>query len=151
MRNFGKIIRRLEDDSYVMIREEMPYHVYPFHAWHAELWDEVNAYADARPEMVTEEGPWTPPVPTLEEAKIAKIAEINAGYDAAMTATLTMPAAKPTPTEIVLATLDFQSEDAEGLAYVRGLLAARRDEMLAAVDVATGCEDVAAIAVDYPV
>lgn len=87
------------------------------------------------------------PPSSLDEVKLAKIEEITVGYDTAMTATLTMPAAKPTPTQIALATLDFQSEDAEGLAYVRALLAARRDDLVAKVDAATECEAVAAIAV----
>lgn len=92
-----------------------------------------------------------PPVPTLEEARAAKIMEIGTGYDAAMTATLTMPAEKPSHVAITLAALDFQLEDAEGLAYVRALLAARRNELLAAVDAATGWDAVASIAVAYPV
>lgn len=148
--HYGEIIHRIHDDSYVITKDGLPYHV-PHEEDFLEEWAEVRAYAEAHPEMVTEEEPWTPPVPTLEDAKAAKIAEIAAGYDAAMTATLTMPAEKPSPAEIALATLDFQLEDAEGLAYVRGLLAACRDELLAAVDVATGCEDVDAIAVIYPV
>lgn len=147
---YENIIYRPYDNSYVIIKNGLPYHV-PNEGNYAQEWAEVHTYAEAHPEIVTEEEPWTPPVPTLEEAKAAKIAEITAGYNAAMTATLTMPAEKPSPAEIALATLDFQLEDAEGLAYVRVLLAARRDELLAAVDAATGCDAVAAIAVAYPV
>ena len=90
MQNFGKIIRRLEDDSYVIVKEDMPYHVYPYHARYAQLWDEINAYAEAHPEMVTEEEPYVPPVPTLKKAKAAKLTAINAAADkaiAALTAT----------------------------------------------------------------
>lgn len=147
---YENIIYRHFDNSYVIIKNGLPYHV-PNEGNYAQEWAEVHAYAEAHPDCVTVEEPWTPPVPTLKEAKTAKIAEISAGYDAAMTATLTMPADKPSPAEIALATLDFQLEDAEGLAYVRGLLAARRDELLAAVDAPTGCDAVAAIPVDYPV
>lgn len=89
--------------------------------------------------------------PALDKAQSEKKQEINIQYEAALTATLTMPAEKPSPAEIALATLDFQLEDAEGLAYVRALLAARRDELLAQVDAATTGENVTAIAVAYPV
>lgn len=149
--HYGEVIHRIHDDSYVIEKDGLPYHVYPYAAEFAEEWDAVFAYAEAHPEIVTEEEPWMPPVPTLEEAKTTKITEIVAGYDAAMTATLTMPADKPSPAEIALATLDFQLEDAEGLGYVRTLLAGRRDALLAAVDAATGYEDVNAITVAYPV
>ena len=147
---YENIIYRPYDNSYVIIKNGLPYHV-PNEGNYAQEWTEVREYAEAHPEVVTEEKPWTPPVPTLEEAKTAKITEIVTGYDAAMTATLTMPAEKPSPAEIALATLDFQLEDAEGLAYVRALLAARRDALLAAVDASTGCDAVAAIPVAYPV
>ena len=65
-----------------------PYHVYPYAAEFAEEWDAVFAYAEAHPECVTEEQPYTPPVPTLEEVKTAKLSEINAAADRAI-ATLT--------------------------------------------------------------
>lgn len=109
MQDFGEIIRRIEDDSYVILREKMPYHVYPYHVRYAELWDEVNAYAEAHPEMVTEEEPYVPPVPTLEEMKTDKLSEINAAADKAIS---TLTAAYP---DREIATFDKQ--EAEARAY----------------------------------
>ena len=150
MKEYGQIIHRSWDNSYVITKNGLPYHV-PNEGKYAEEWIEVRAYAEAHPEMVTEEEPWTPPVPTLEEAKAAKLVEIAAGYDAAMTATLTMPAEKPSPAEIALATLDFQLEDAEGLVYVRGLLAARHDELVQIAQDAQTVKELEALKIQYPV
>lgn len=86
--NYGQIIHRTADDSYVITKNGMPYHVYPYAAEFAEEWDAVFAYAETHPEMVTEEQPYVPPVPTLEEVKAAKLSEINAVADRAL-ATLT--------------------------------------------------------------
>ena len=50
------------------------------------------AYAEAHPECVTQEQPYVPPVPTLEEVKAAKLSEINAAADRAIgTLTVTYP------------------------------------------------------------
>jgi hypothetical protein len=67
MKDYKQIIHRIADDSYVITKNGMPYHVYPYAAAFAELWDEVFAYAEAHPECVTEEQPYVPPVPTTEE------------------------------------------------------------------------------------
>ena len=82
--NYGQIIHRVFDDSYVITKNDMPYHVYPYAAEFAEEWDAVFAYAEAHPERVTEEQPYVPPVPTLDEAKAAKLSEINAAADRAI-------------------------------------------------------------------
>lgn len=82
--NYGQIIHRTADDSYVITKNDMPYHVYPYAGEFAEEWDAVFAYAEAHPECVTEEQPYVPPVPTLEEVKAAKLAEINAAADRAI-------------------------------------------------------------------
>lgn len=94
MNNYGKVIRRIIDNSYV-IRDGM-YHVPNPNTdktispqdW-MELWKDVNAYADAHPECVTEEQPYTPPVPTTEELA----ASVRAERDRRITATdyLVMP------------------------------------------------------------
>lgn len=84
---YGHISYRPWDDSYVITKNNLPYHV-PNEGEYAEEWAEVRAYAEAHPECVTEEQPYIPPVPTLEEAKAAKLSEINAAADKAM-ATLT--------------------------------------------------------------
>lgn len=66
-KTYGQIIHRASDDSYVITKNDMPYHVYPYAAEFAEEWDAVFAYAEAHPECVTEEQPYTPPVPTIED------------------------------------------------------------------------------------
>lgn len=81
MIDFSQIIHRTFDDSYVITKNGMPYHVYPYSAEFAEEWDEAFAYAEAHPECVTEEKPY---VPTLEELKIAKKARIDAETSAAI-------------------------------------------------------------------
>ena len=81
MIDYSNIIHRVFDDSYVITKNGMPYHVYPYAAEFAEEWDEVFAYAEAHPECVTEEKPY---VPTLEELKAAKKARIDAETSAAI-------------------------------------------------------------------
>ena len=131
MQDFGEIIRRIEDDSYVILREKMPYHVYPYHVRYAELWDEVNAYAEAHPEMVTEEEPYVPPVPTLEEMKTDKLSEINAAADKAIS---TLTAAYP---DREIATFDKQ--EAEARAYTAAPATAQTP-LLSALAQARGIE-----------
>ena len=82
--DYGQIIYRTADDSYVITKDGMPYHVYPYAAEFAGEWDAVFAYAEAHPECVTEEEPYEPPVPTLEEMKAAKLSESNAAADRAI-------------------------------------------------------------------
>lgn len=77
MIDFSQIIHRTFDDSYVITKNGMPYHVYPYSAEFAEEWDEAFAYAEAHPECVTEEKPYTPPVPTTEELAASVRAERN--------------------------------------------------------------------------
>lgn len=81
--DYGQIIHRTADDSYVITKNDMPYHVYPYAAEFAEEWDAVFTYAKAHPECVTEEKPY---VPTLDELKIAKKARIDAETSAAIAA-----------------------------------------------------------------
>lgn len=89
MIDFSQIIHRTFDDSYVITKNGNPYHVYPYAAEFAEEWDEVFAYAEAHPECVTEEQPYTPPVPTIEDLA----ARVRAERDRRITATdyLVMP------------------------------------------------------------
>ena len=77
MIDFSQIIHRTFDDSYVITKNGMPYHVYPYSAEFAEEWDEAFAYAEAHPECVTEEQPYTPPVPTIEDLAARVRAERN--------------------------------------------------------------------------
>ena len=87
----------------------------------------------------------------LGEVRTAKTAEIEAGYDAAVAASLTIPTANPTAQDVTIGAAAFAAEDAEGLAYVMQTHATRRDELLAAVDAATTPEAVQAISVSYAV
>lgn len=90
--SYGNIIHRTTDDSYVIMKRGMPYHVYPYAAEFAQEWDEVFAYAEAHPENVTEEELYVPPVPTPEEVKTDKLSEINTAADVAISAlTATYP------------------------------------------------------------
>lgn len=108
--NYGQIIHRTIDDSYVITKNGMPYHVYPYAAEFAEEWDAVLAYAEAHPEMVTEEQPYVPPVPTLKQTKAVKLSEINRAADAAIaTLTATYP-------DREISTFDKQESEAR--AYV---------------------------------
>lgn len=77
MIDFSQIIHRTFDDSYVIMKNGKPYHVYPYAAEFAEEWDAEFAYAEAHPECVTEEQPYTPPVPTTEELAVRVRAERN--------------------------------------------------------------------------
>ncbi len=87
----------------------------------------------------------------LAEAKVTKSVEITAGYDAAVAASLTMPTTSPTEQDVTIGAAAFAAEDAEGLAYIMQTHAARRNELLAAVETAETAEAVQAIAVNYAV
>lgn len=114
MKDYGKIIYRTETRAYVVGKlcvphpkdESVPEAI---RKQFSAMWAEVAAYAEAHPECVTEEQPYVPPVPTLEQTKAAKLSEINKAADAAI-ATLT--AAYP---DRELATFDKQ--EAEARAY----------------------------------
>lgn len=107
---FGTVIHRTVDDSYVITKNGLPYHVYPYAKEFAALWDEVFAYAEAHPECVTEEQPYVPPVPTLEEVKATKLSEINAAADRAIaTLTATYP-------DREISTFDKQESEARAYA-----------------------------------
>ena len=95
--------------------------------------------------------PEKPAARLLEEARAVKTAEIQSGYDAALAASLTMPAATPTVQDVAVGAALFAVEDAEGLTYVQALHAARRDELLAAVEAAESVEAVQAVEVSYAV
>ena len=86
MEHYENIIHRTFDDSYVITKNGMPYHVCSNVEEFEEEWKAVNAYAKAHPECVTEEQPYVPPVPTFKEAKAAKLSEINKAADKIMAA-----------------------------------------------------------------
>lgn len=95
----------------------------------------------------------TQPQPTLADVQTAKRVEINAGFDAALTASLTMPSrdTPPSVVELAIAIADFRVDDPTGLTDLQAIHSARRDALLAAVDAATTVDAVQAISVSYAV
>lgn len=75
----SNIIHRTADDSYVIEKNGLPYHV-PNEGEFAGEWAEVSAYALEHPEEVTEEAPY---VPSEEEIAAAAKAEQEAANAAA--------------------------------------------------------------------
>jgi hypothetical protein len=76
--DFGAIIKRVCDNSYLITKNSLPYHVPNEGEW-AELWAEVNAYALANPSQVTiEQPPSLPSPPTPDEWEAAFIREVSA-------------------------------------------------------------------------
>lgn len=110
MERYKNIIHRTFDDSYVITKNGMPYHVCSNVEEFEEEWKAVNAYAKAHPECVTEEQPYVPPVPTFEEAKAAKLSEINKAADKALNALTTTYPDREIST--------FDKQEAEARAYM---------------------------------
>ena len=75
------IIKRTADNSYVIDKNGLPYHV-PNEGEFADEWAEINAYAEAHPDEVTLEYPPEPYEPTFEELMFAKRDEIWGAGDA---------------------------------------------------------------------
>lgn len=90
---------------------------------------------------------------TILDVQTAKRQQINSGFDAAMTASLTMPSSSTPPLafEVAYAIYDWRTEDPDGYAALLAIHTARRDQLLAAVDAAPTVEAVQAIAVSYAV
>ena len=88
----------------------------------------------------------------LEEGRQAKVREIDAAYEAAFAATMTMPQADaPTGPDVTAGTALFAVDDPEGLTYVVAQLNATRKDLLDQVAAAETEEAVAAIVVRYVV
>lgn len=77
-----QITKRTIDNSYVIEKNGMPYHV-PNEGEFAEEWAEINAYAEEHPDEVTLEEPY---VPTEEEIAEAEKAQAKREADALITA-----------------------------------------------------------------
>lgn len=103
------------------------------------------------PEGAVTERPEKPAELLLSEARTTKTAEIEAGYQAAVAATLTMPQASPTAQDVAVGAALLAADDAEGLEYVIEQHASTRAALLAEVEAATTAEAVAAIQVSYAV
>ena len=115
-----------------------------------DTWRSEPRYIDELgplPENALLERPQRP----LGEYKADKRREIAAGYTAALTATLTMPAESPSAADVATGAALFAADDAVGLADVQTILTTRRDELLEAVEAAQRRETVSAIVVSYPV
>lgn len=110
MERYENIIHRTFDDSYVITKNGMPYHVCSNVREFEEEWKAVNAYAKAHPECVTEEQPYVPPVPTFKEAKAAKLSEINKAADKIMAALISTYPDREIST--------FDKQEAEARAYM---------------------------------
>ncbi|WP_308586583.1 phage tail protein [uncultured Desulfovibrio sp.] len=118
-----------------------------------------KGYINGVPTEIKEYGPlpdgWRviPPEPTLLDVQTAKRREINAGFDAALTASLTMPSrdTPPSVVELAIAIADFKADDPAGLTDLQSIHEARRASLLAAVDAATTIAEVQAISVTYAV
>ena len=89
--------------------------------------------------------------PALSNAQTAKRAEINAGFEAALVASLTMPSVNPSAVEVAVGATALAAVDPDGPAYIMQTHTARRTALLAAVDAATTLEAVQAITVSYAV
>ena len=115
-----------------------------------DTWRSEPRYTDELgplPENALLERPERP----LDEYKADKRREIAAGYTAALTATLTMPAESPSAAEVATGAALFAADDAVGLADVQAILTSRRNEFLTAVDAAPNREYLEALTIDYPV
>lgn len=110
MEHYENIIHRTFDNSYVITKNGMPYHVCSNVEEFEEEWKAVNAYAKAHPECVTEEQPYVPPVPTFKEAKAAKLSEINKAADKIMAALVSTYPDREIST--------FDKQEAEARAYM---------------------------------
>ena len=132
--------------------------------WTGRDWEQVEnhkgkqGYVSGQPCTITKYGPlpegWsdTPP-PTLAEARESKRHEILTGFDAAMSASLTMPSASapPTPFAVAEALYDWRTSSADEYADLLSIHATRRDDLLAALEAAETAEDVLALGVSYAV
>ena len=99
------------------------------------------------PEGAVTERPKKP----LSVLKAEKEREIKAACDAAIVASLTMPTASPSATEVAVAAASLASVDPDGPDTLLALHTARRDELLAAVAAADSTAALADVAVSYAV
>lgn len=109
---------------------------------YVQLWEAEKARLVAEAEAKA-------PAVALARAKAAKTAEIEAGYQRAVAATLTMPQASPTEQEIIAGAALFAVDDPEGLAYVMETARSTRAALLAEVEAAASAAEVEAVQVRY--
>lgn len=63
---YGQIIHRISDDSYVIMKNGMPYHV-TNEGIYADEYNEVRTYADTHPDIVKDEQPYVSTIKELAE------------------------------------------------------------------------------------
>ena len=86
------IIKRTADNSYVIDKNGLPYHI-PNEGEFADEWAEINAYAEAHPEEVILEEPYVPTEEEIAEAeKQAAVSQANAVLEAKSRANLVQTA-----------------------------------------------------------
>ena len=91
------------------------------------------------------------PKKPLSVLKAEKEREINAACDAAIVASLTMPTASPSTTEVAVAAASLAGIDPDGPDTLLALHTARRDELLAAVAAADSTAALAGVEISYAV
>ena len=91
------------------------------------------------------------PEKPLSRLKEEKAHEIKAACDAAIVASLTMPASSPSSAEVSVAAASLAAVDPDGPDTLLALHTSRRDELLAAVDAAETVDAVRAVVVNYDV
>lgn len=91
------------------------------------------------------------PEKPLSRLKEEKVHEIKVACDAAIVASLTMPASSPSSAEVSVAAASLAVVDPDGPDTLLALHTSRRDELLAAVDAAETVDAVRAVVVNYDV
>ena len=91
------------------------------------------------------------PEKPLAVLKAEKEREVKAACDAAIVASLTMPTATPSTTEVAVAAASLVSVDPDGPDTLLALHTARRDELLATVAAAKSPTDLDNVVVSYAV
>lgn len=182
MQDFGTIKYREEIKAYIMENGCMVPHPddqtvpVDIHTQLDPLYKELDEYAKAHPDKVVED---VPPVPTVDELKVAKLEEINSSYDTATSALVsTYPSTElltfdkqeqearawdadntvETPLVDMLA-LGRQMDKAElvrriiakadAFALATGYITGQRQRYEDLLDVATTAEEIAAIVPEY--
>ena len=90
------------------------------------------------------------PEKPLSVARAEKAREIEAGYEAALVAALTMPIAAPSPMTVSVEISALLAVDPDAVDSIRAVLDVRRAELLAAVEAADTAAEVKSIVVIYP-
>lgn len=91
------------------------------------------------------------PEKPLSVAQTEKRTEIAHGYDAALTAAITMPSDNPSPMSVAVETSALLAIDPDAVDSIKEVLNTRRAELLAEVNAAASVAQVEAITVSYPV